>query len=387
MAKKALRKAPKRARTARNARKKASTRRVKTPAPRVTTRRAPAGGARSRGGPPAATTRSRAAARAETLQVTLELRDVSDRLIRDPETFFTFRRVSDRRQIGDQLALELTGSAAAFNLPVGTGEIAVCEIDPKRYRFAHSPVFFLTPGPPITKSTQLFREPKEWTPGFTRWSSLSPAFADLKRVLEQSPDVTLFRDDRVIAPRLVEGAYDGMSGDDVALAKTALLNTHYRLSTTREPVAGERTWFSFLSRMVAIGRERFLAFVVPEMETLVRQIHAGIDEFRGDYERTPAENHRGNVPSEMQGRITSMISIKSSHSKGNFQLTLTHLSGPDEVLLDVDIDENGELLAHTADLFKHKITGGTHPHDIHELLVHEARMRELTGFDLGYRLV
>jgi hypothetical protein len=386
MAKKAPRKAPNRARKAKAARKKTTARRVKAPAPRVTTRRVPTVGVRGRGGPPAATTRSRAA-RPETLQVTLELRDVSDRLIRDPETFFTFRRMSDRRQIGDQLALELTGSAVVFNLPVATGEIAVCEIDPKRYRFAHSPVFFLAPGRPITKIAQLFREPKEWTPGFTRWSSLSPAFADLKRVLGQSPDVTLFRHDRIVAPRLVEAAYDGMSGDDVALAKTALLNMHYRLNTTLEPVSGSRSWFSFVSRMVAIGRERFLAFVDPEMETLVRQIHAGIDEFRTDYERTPAENHRGNVPPEMQGRITSMISIKSSHSKGNFQLTLAHLSGPDEVLLDVDIDENGELLAHTADVFKHKITGGTHPYDIHELLAHEAWSLGRPGFDLGYRLV
>ena len=387
MAKKAPRKALTRARKAKTARKKATTRRVKAPTPRVTTRRVPADGTRSRGGPPAVTTRSRAAARAETLQVTLELRDVSDRLIRDPETFFTFRRVSDRRQLGDQLALELTGSAAVFNLPVATGEIAVCEIDPKRYRFAHSPVFFLTPGRAITKSTQLFREPKEWTPSFTRWSSLPSAFADLKRVLEMSHDVTLFKHDRVIAPQLVEATYDGMSGDDVRLAKAALLNTYYRLNATREPVSGERSWFSFISRLVAIGRERLLAFVEPEMETLVRQIHAGIDEFRADYERTPAENHRGNVPADLQGRISSMISIKSSHSKGNFQLTLTHLSTPDEMLLDADIDENGDLLGHVADLFKHKITGGTHPHDIHELLAHEAWQLQLTGFDLGYRLV
>ena len=121
------------------------------------------------------------------------------------------------------------------------------------------------------------------------------------------------------------------------------------------------------------------------MEVLVRQIHAHIDEFRADYERTPSENHRGNVPPELQGRISSMISIKSTHSKGNFQLTLTHLSDPDEVLLDSDIDENGELLGHVADLFKHKISGGTHPHDVHEILT--LQNREVEGFDLGYRLV
>jgi len=169
------------------------------------------------------------------------------------------------------------------------------------------------------------------------------------------------------------------------LAKTALLNSHFRLNGTLEPVADDRSWFSFVLRLIAIGRERFLAFVEPEMETLVRQIHTHIDEFRADYERTPAENHRGNVPAALQSRITSMISIKSTHRKGNFQLTLTHLSGPDEVLLDTDIDENGDLLGHFLDLFKHKITGGTHPHDIHELLV--LQEGQTAGFDLGYRLV
>jgi hypothetical protein len=140
-----------------------------------------------------------------------------------------------------------------------------------------------------------------------------------------------------------------------------------------------------VSRLVAIGRERFLAFVEPDMETLVRQIHTNIDEFRADYERTPSENHRGNVPAALQSRITSMVSIKSTHSRGNFQLTLTHLSNPDEVLLDADIDESGELLGHLADVLKHKISGGTHPHDVHEILAFQNR--EVAGFDLGYRLV
>jgi hypothetical protein len=137
-------------------------------------------------------------------------------------------------------------------------------------------------------------------------------------------------------------------------------------------------------RITAIGRERLLAFVDPDMEALVRQIHRHIGEFR-EYERTIAENHRGNVPVVLQPRISGMISIKSRHEKGNFQLTLTHLTGPDEVLLDTDIDENGELLSHFLDLFKHKVTGGTHPHDIHELLVHQEG--KTAGFDLGYRLV
>ena len=60
-------------------------------------------------------------------------------------------------------------------------------------------------------------------------------------------------------------------------------------------------------------------------------------------------------------------------------------SCPDGVLTDADIDENGELLRHTLDLFKHKISGGTHPHDIHEILV--LQEGQAPTFDLGYRLV
>lgn len=362
--------------------RKAPRRRTASPR-RITTRRL--GPARTRSGSPARGVRSRAArSRGETLQVTLDLRDVSNRPVRDPETYFTFRRVSDRRQIGDQIAMELTGTANVFELPVATGEIVVCEIDAKRFRFAHSPVFFRSPGPPITKQARLLREPKEWTPRFTRWTGLPSSFNHLKRVLGDSPGITLFGSDGEPLPeRLVEDAYDRLSGERALLAKTALLNTHYRLNATREPVTGSRSWFSFVSRLVSIGRERFLAFAHPDMETLVRQIHAHIDEFP-DYERTPAENHRRNVPAALEHRITRMISIKSTHAKGNFQLTLTHLSGPDEVLLDADIDESGELLAHFFDLFKHKVTGGTHPHDIHEILV--LQDGDSPGFDLGYRL-
>jgi hypothetical protein len=381
-------KAAKRSRRVSAAGRVKSTRRISTQRIRPTTGAAAA--SRSRPPSPSArrrasgTSRARATTAAETLQVTLDLRDVADRPIRDPETFFTFRRLSDHRQIGDQVALALPGAAPVFNLPVATGDVAVCEIDPKRYRFVSSPVFFRTPGPPITKTSRLFREPKEWSPQFVRWADLAAPFDDLKRVLRLSPKITLFKEGGIVADLLVDSAYDGMAGESVGLAKTALLNGYFRLNQTREPVSEVQTWFSFVTRIIAIGRERLLAFVNPEMETLVRHIHSHIEFFRADYERTPAENHRGNVPAALQGRIAGMISIKSTHRKGNFQLTLTHLSDPDEVLLDTDIDENGALLAHFFDLFKHKLTGGTHPHDVHELLVLQEGGGP--GFDLGYRL-
>ncbi len=327
---------------------------------------------------------ARAAAAGETLQVTFDLRDVSRRHIRDAATFCTFRRLSDHRQIGDQLELELTGAPVVFDLPVAMGEVVVCESIRSGSASGTRRCSSESPGPPVRKEVQLLREPKQWTPRFTRWNDLPVVFGAFKQVLAASPKVTLFKDVDPVADLLVEAAYDGMSGEEVTLAKTALLNAHFRLNGTREPVSEARTWFSFVRRLIAIGRERFLALVEPEMERLVREIHTHIDEFRADYERTTAENHRGNVPAALQGRITSMVSIKSTHRKGNFQLTLTHLSGPDEVLLDADIDESGDLLGHFLDLFKHKITGGTHPHDVHELLV--LQEGQTAGFDLGYRL-
>jgi hypothetical protein len=322
----------------------------------------------------------------QTLDVTFVLRDVASQPIHDPETFFTFRRLSDSRQIGDQIAQAVAGAPVSFDVPVAAGQVLVCEIDPKRFRFAHSPVFFGAPGPPVTREAQLLREPNEWTPRFTRWADLPASFDALKKVLRDSPNVELFKDDTgAIADLLVGAAYDGMSGDKVALAKTALLNTYYRLSRTMEPVSGSRSWFSFVSRIHAIGRERFLAIVDPAMQAIVEQIDRHIDEFRADYEPTPAGNHRGNVPGAWQNRIAKMVSIKSAHRKGNFQLTLTELTGPDEVLLDADVDESGDLLGHFADLFKHKISGGTHPHDVHEILVFQGRDTE--DVELGYRLV
>ena len=125
------------AKTVRKTRKAKGPARAKS-ARRVSTRRLVPAGARSRGlRPSAGPELARAVDAVGTLQVTFDLRDVSRRLIRDPETFFTFRRLSDNRQIGDQLQLELTGSTAVFNLPVATGEVVVCDFDSKRFRLSN----------------------------------------------------------------------------------------------------------------------------------------------------------------------------------------------------------------------------------------------------------
>lgn len=371
--------------------RKVTTRRKAAPRQRVSTRHvATVEATRTTGTPrtgrPARAARGTARA-ADAVQVRFRLTDVSGAMLRDPATFFTFRRLDDNRQVGDQLQVALDGRAVQFALP-SSPEVHVCEIDPERYRFARSPVFFATPGASVDETLCLWREPLAWTPRFTPWDDLPRSFAPLKTVLRASPDVTFFdraRPGRLVAPRLVGKAWDDLAGAEATLARTALLNLFYRLDSVAEPIGRERTWFSFVRRIVAIGRERLLALVDPEMLRLVSHVREHLDHFASDYEATPAGNHRPNVPPDLQAEIVDMISLKSTHRKGNFQLTLTRVRTMDEVLLDADIDESGDLLGHCLDLFKHKRTGGTHPHDIHEILVHQDGA--LPGFDLGYRLV
>jgi hypothetical protein len=323
-----------------------------------------------------------AAAPVDLFTVTFELRNVENQLVEDPEARFTFRSLSDQHQIGKQILKKpLKAAPLAFELPVQFTDVAICDFDLLRYRFATSETFFRGPDP-VARNSPLMREPLQWTPEFTKWNGLTEAFDDLKKKLGDSDDVRLFKT-QISLGKLVEDDYDNLSDAASVLAKTALLNLYYRLRTLVEPTS-KQPWFSFVNRIHAIGRERFLAFVDPRMADRVQDISDHIGQFP-DYERTEAANHRGNVPADMQSRIIKMVSIKSSETTGNIQLTMTRLSQPDEVLLDTDIDENGQLFLHFLDLFKHRITGGTHPNDIHELLV--AKFRGEPGFDLGYKLV
>ena len=91
------------------------------------------------------------------------------------------------------------------------------------------------------------------------------------------------------------------------------------------------------------------------------------------------------MPVDLRPRVLDAFSIKSTHHKGNYQLTLFVLSGSDEVLLDADIDESGTFWGHARDVFTHAITGrGTHPVDVHEILVRQEGHEP--NFDLGYTL-
>ncbi len=248
----------------------------------------------------------------------------------------------------------------------------------ERFRIRSGGVFTLTDGETIQRTLTLFRRPSRWRARFTRLARLGGRHQALKDVLGLSPNL------KVKKGRAFDD-YDDADSSRTILAKAALLNLHAKLSAMTEPVGGNRDWFSFIDEILEIDRERLIARVDPRMGEVVRTIKDRISDF-GDYKRTPAKNHAGNVAPHLGDfRKGDMFSIKSRDAKGNIQLTLApglDSAGKEILLLDTDIDENGKLLAHIADVFKHKFTGGTHPFAIHEYLALEQPNR-----DLGYKLV
>ena len=255
---------------------------------------------------------------------------------------------------------------------------------PERYRHRAVGVFTLTDGETIQRNPTVFRKPDKWEPAFVRWNNLSADFDGLAQVLDGSTTL------RVKAGKLLgqftAAAYDGVDPGDrtTVYAKASLLNLYAKLRSLNEPVFSRKPWFGFVDRLLEIGRERIIAVVDAEMHERVKTIHANIDDFEF-YKRTPVGDHNKNIPAGFTFTKSSMVSIKTKEEHGNVQLTLTPATdadGKSVTLLDADIDENGQLMVHLADLFKHRFSGGTHPYDIHEYLVMEDKTREL-----GYELV
>ena len=219
---------------------------------------------------------------------------------------------------------------------------------------------------------------------FTKWNALGDRFNPLKKVLEESPGL------RVRGAASLEdftgGNYDKATDDArVVLPKSSMLNLFAKLTELREPINKRKPWFQFVQELLEIGRERFIAIVDEDMADRITTIRDNIDDF-GDYKRTPVGDHHKNLPAAYAVAKNSMVSIKTTEDNGNVQLTVGRGTDPesgDEVwLLDTDIDENGKLLVHLGDLFKHRFTGGTHPIDIHEYLA-----LAHPGIDLGYDLL
>lgn len=316
----------------------------------------------------------------------LGLLDVAGQPAQDPRTRVSFLRASDNRIIARSGNLVFPPNHA-FTLPAFPQEHnLLAEVTPSRYRHRKSGFFTLTDNERIKRNLTVFRLPNKWQARFVPWSLLQASFLPMQQVLDGSDDLKIIKGGRI--EKFTGAAYDSVTDSKTILAKAALLNLFAALDALKEPIGGRRSWFSFVQRIFAIGRERFIAQVAPEMGEIVRRIKDDIGEFE-EYEHTPAGNHlenvRDNAPEGYRVIKSKMFSVKTSEDHANLQLTMAPSkdeAGNDVMLLDADIDENGKLLEHLADLFRHRFTGGTHPFDIHEYLVLANIEREL-----GYELI
>jgi hypothetical protein len=203
----------------------------------------------------------------------------------------------------------------------------------------------------------------------------------------------------------LEAQYDLLDVLPKMLAKTALLNLDAVLTDEFDPVveAQQVPWWSYVKEIVRIDQERFVALAEKDLFDHVKEIVAGLNgPFAGRGYTTEGELdfplHYPNIPARFDCSANlsePMVTVKIPYEQGDVQLTITaYKTG--EYLLDCDMDEHQNLLAHTVDLAEHvaeelanAAEAGTHPFLMHEYIVLESAQAAggIATVDLGYMLV
>jgi hypothetical protein len=253
-----------------------------------------------------------------------------------------------------------------------------CLIQPSLYQTIKSN-FFLPRGD-TSQSVTALRLPSQWLPAFDALADLPPPrFAPFLQVVGNSIQVDVKHG--AVLGRL-DAAYDNLAGSQQKLAKMALLNLYAVLSDEAEPI-GNTHWFRFVQQFVRIDQERFVAEADQELFNIVKNILDNLDTFKSKgFFTESASLHLENIP-ERYTLTSDLITVKVRYEQGNVQFTMAtaQAAGKNVALLDCDMDEHSNIIAHTGDLFTHVFTGGTHPVDMHEYIVHHD-----PGVDLGYNL-
>ena len=254
-----------------------------------------------------------------------------------------------------------------------------CVITPSLYRIVQSNFFTLTDGHEDSQSATVVRDPGQWQPRFTPWNSLTNTFTQLKSVLQGN---FLKLKHGMDVGVVTSAVYDAMNSPALQLAKMALLNLFTVLSNQNDPISG-KNWFTFVKQILVIDQERFIALATSDLYESIDHIANNMLQFQRDgFFPGDTSLHVDNIPSAFQ-LTAPMISVKRKYDVGNLQFTMAKAKNQqgDCILADIDIDEQSNPILHATDFFKHMFTGGTHPLDIHEYIVHQQK-----GVDLGYDL-
>lgn len=243
---------------------------------------------------------------------------------------------------------------------------------------------------------KLSRLPGKWSPQFTAFKKLaSPRFDVFRTIVGVSGDVDLKKGPAVGD---LKANYDALGAAAQIQGKMALLNLYAVLSDERDPI-GLVPWISYVKEIVRIDQERFVAEVDPELfenvSTIVKNL-SGVFAGQG-YSTEPAldfQLHLGNIPPryDVQNNVQQMVTVKKKYNQGDVQLTCFFLkvNGEPVHLLDCDMDEHDNIVAHGFDLVKHLFNGGTSPIAMHEYIEEDSALAapdHVATVDLGYQLV
>jgi len=316
---------------------------------------------------------------ADVARFTLDLKTAEGTPATEPNCFVGFNRSADNTTV--RQATAAFPPSRTFLLPAFPQERSLyCVITPSLYSQVKSE--FFTPNSDTSQSATVVRMPSQWSPAFDALADLPTGrFKPFRDVVGASTQVDVKHG--AVLGRL-DAAYDNLAGEQQKLAKMALLNLYAVLSDETEPFDNTH-WFRFVQKIVRIDRERFVAEADPRLLTLVMNILDNLSDFRskGFFTELDPGPHLENIP-DRYTPTSDLKTIKVRYEQGNIQFTMAkaQTEGRDVVLLDCDMDEHSNLILHTEDLFAHIFSGGTHPIEMHEYIVHHD-----PGVDLGYDLM
>ena len=314
----------------------------------------------------------------DTARFTLNLTNSEGNAAFEPNCFISFQR-TDGSSAGQARGVAFP-PARTFVIPAFPQENNLfCLITPTLYNAVQSNFFI--PNGDKNQSVTMQRLPDKWTPAFPALNTLpSPRFDAFQQVVSNSTQVDVKHGP--VLGRL-DTAYDKLAGSQQTLAKMALLNLYAVLNDQDDPI-NNRPWYRFVQQYIRIDQERFIAEADPQLFDIVQNVLDNLDTFgpQGFFTEASPNLHLQNIPDRYQ-LTEDLITIKVRYEQGNVQFTMGKATtgGRNVVLLDCDMDEHANIIQHTEDLFVHVFTGGTHPIDMHEYIVHHD-----PGVQLGYTL-
>jgi len=323
----------------------------------------------------------------DTGTLTITLLDVLGQPATDDDTDIQVQRALDGRILIDSRNVKFPGTYSVELPSFPTEQALIARITPSRYRMCNSDIFTLDENQTLDRSPHVFRNPIKWRARFTDWNALSAGtFRLFKDALSRSQSVTVLENNQQFTT-FTGDDYDSVDTGPAILAKAALLNLYFKMGRVVVPQRPNASWFEFFNQILLIGRERFVGLVPQDMWSLVSEIFDNIDR-HPEFVRADTSLHTENIPEPYRSHLVRMVSVKSNDDHGNVQLTMAQsaaANGDPVFLADCDVDEDLELFHHIADVFTHIFTGGTHPYDVHDVLLDQ--YHEEGPVDLGYDLV